>query len=474
MATGTTRNKVALAPGHSLMDWIRLGNSGSDLTGVGGKMLSISKSELAKHNKRTDAWLAIRGTVYNVTQYMDFHPGGVDELVRGIGTDATKLFSEIHAWVNYESILQKCVVGRLVNEELFKLPDILKAATDVPESDLNMDWFQQLGFLCFVFYTKTPYPEVSITLKQPNEFRFVLNGKTRCITLHKNVNWPCVVKIVADIGKVQVKLIKKVLGLWPTFGIISTTRNIQIDYWKCELLDSFNVTHNTKFLLFKYEHNLYNHIYPGRHIYIKANVNGHVVSRPYTPVVPLVETTEYGKISEDTLCLLVKSYPNGKLSRHLCSLSQGDSIEVSRPQGSFECWTSKTNLILLAAGTGITPMLPIIWNALHSSIKNYNITLLFFNKKETCIIWKKYLDQKSAAYLSRLTVHYILSEEENSKGDTRGHIDENVIIKYFPSLHNDLKNEYAVCICGPSGFNKLCEKLVIQQGYKKDDYFVFG
>lgn len=67
---------------------------------------------------------------------------------------------QIHAWVNYESILQKCIVGRLVNEELFKLPNILKAATDVSENDLNMDWFQQLGFLCFVFYTKTPYPEV--------------------------------------------------------------------------------------------------------------------------------------------------------------------------------------------------------------------------------------------------------------------------------------------------------------------------
>lgn len=96
---------------------------------------------------------------------------------------------------------------------------------------------------------------------------------------------------------------------------------------------------------------------------------GHNVSRPYTPVCPLVETAEYGHISEDTLCLLVKTYPNGKLSQHLCSLHQGDSIEVSRPQGSFECWTSKTNLILLAAGTGITPMIPIIWNALHSSIK---------------------------------------------------------------------------------------------------------
>lgn len=93
------------------------------------------------------------------------------------------------------------------------------------------------------------------------------------------------------------------------------------------------------------------------------------MSRPYTPVLPLVESAEYGPISKNTLCLLVKNYPNGTLSQHLCSLNQGDTIEVSRPQGLFECWTSKTNLILLAAGTGITPMISIIWNALHSSIK---------------------------------------------------------------------------------------------------------
>lgn len=115
---------------------------------------------------------------------------------------------------------------------------------------------------------------MSVSLRQSNEFLFVLNGKTRCITLNKNVNWPCVVKIVADIGKVQVKFTKKVLGLWSTFGTISTAKNIQIDYWKCKLFDSYDVTHNVKFLLFKYEHNVYNHVYPGRHVYIKANVNG--------------------------------------------------------------------------------------------------------------------------------------------------------------------------------------------------------
>lgn len=51
MATGNPRNKVTLKPGFSLVGWIRLTNSGEDLTGTGGKRFSVSKSELAKHNK---------------------------------------------------------------------------------------------------------------------------------------------------------------------------------------------------------------------------------------------------------------------------------------------------------------------------------------------------------------------------------------------------------------------------------------
>lgn len=62
--TGNPRNKTALAPGHSLMDWIRLGNSGVDLTGVGGVQRVVTLSELANHNKQTDAWIAICGLYF--------------------------------------------------------------------------------------------------------------------------------------------------------------------------------------------------------------------------------------------------------------------------------------------------------------------------------------------------------------------------------------------------------------------------
>ena len=60
---GNPRNKVALKQGRSLMDWIRLTNSGVDLTGTGGKLRDVSLEELSRHNKRHDAWLAIRGSL---------------------------------------------------------------------------------------------------------------------------------------------------------------------------------------------------------------------------------------------------------------------------------------------------------------------------------------------------------------------------------------------------------------------------
>lgn len=49
---------------------------------------------------------------------MKFHPGGVDQLMRGAGKDkeGEKLFNEIHPWVSWENMLGECLVGILVSE----------------------------------------------------------------------------------------------------------------------------------------------------------------------------------------------------------------------------------------------------------------------------------------------------------------------------------------------------------------------
>lgn len=52
--------------------------------------------------------------VYNVTPYFNYHPGGIDELMRGAGIDATALFDEVHRWVNIELMLAKACIGELI------------------------------------------------------------------------------------------------------------------------------------------------------------------------------------------------------------------------------------------------------------------------------------------------------------------------------------------------------------------------
>ena len=38
---------------------------------------------------------SVAGNVYNITAYVDFHPGGSAELMRGAGIDCSELFDEV-------------------------------------------------------------------------------------------------------------------------------------------------------------------------------------------------------------------------------------------------------------------------------------------------------------------------------------------------------------------------------------------
>ena len=52
----------------------------------------LSANEVSKHNSEQDCWLIIENGVYNVTQYIELHPGGRDRIISNCGTDATQPF----------------------------------------------------------------------------------------------------------------------------------------------------------------------------------------------------------------------------------------------------------------------------------------------------------------------------------------------------------------------------------------------
>jgi len=56
----------------------------------------ISLDEIAKHNKKDDAWLVVNGDVLDVTGFIDNHPGGVQAIMAMVGKDATADWNAIH------------------------------------------------------------------------------------------------------------------------------------------------------------------------------------------------------------------------------------------------------------------------------------------------------------------------------------------------------------------------------------------
>lgn len=50
--------------------------------------------QVQNHNKPDDVWIVLHNKVYDVTKYLEDHPGGSAILIEVAGTDATEAFEE--------------------------------------------------------------------------------------------------------------------------------------------------------------------------------------------------------------------------------------------------------------------------------------------------------------------------------------------------------------------------------------------
>ncbi|KAK7924757.1 FMN-dependent dehydrogenase-domain-containing protein [Apiospora marii] len=57
----------------------------------------VTVSELSCHNKKGDCWLAVHRKVWDLTDFVDEHPGGAEILLQCAGTNATRVYDEVHA-----------------------------------------------------------------------------------------------------------------------------------------------------------------------------------------------------------------------------------------------------------------------------------------------------------------------------------------------------------------------------------------
>ncbi|GAA4002245.1 ferredoxin--NADP reductase [Comamonas faecalis] len=99
----------------------------------------------------------------------------------------------------------------------------------------------------------------------------------------------------------------------------------------------------------------------------------------------------------------VKRVQGGRGSNWVCDqLRVGDSIEVMAPAGVFTPRRLEGDFLLLAGGSGITPVYSILRTALHHG--EGRITLLYANRDERSVIFREELNALAAAYPTRLQV----------------------------------------------------------------------
>ncbi|KAH8886580.1 oxidoreductase [Thozetella sp. PMI_491] len=66
----------------------------------------ITRSEVEQHRSRQSCWVIINDHVYDVTEFVDEHPGGANVILRYAGKDATEAFEPLHPSDTLERHLQ--------------------------------------------------------------------------------------------------------------------------------------------------------------------------------------------------------------------------------------------------------------------------------------------------------------------------------------------------------------------------------
>lgn len=74
----------------------------------------FSTEEVAKHTSSNDCWIIHKGKVYDVTKFLEQHPGGEEVLLDVAGRDATSEFEDVGHSDEAINMMKDYLIGELV------------------------------------------------------------------------------------------------------------------------------------------------------------------------------------------------------------------------------------------------------------------------------------------------------------------------------------------------------------------------
>lgn len=74
---------------------------------------NYTADQVYEHRTEDDCWVTYRGRVYDITQYLDWHPAGKDIMRPFFGYDITEACNVAHSWVGIHKMLEPLHIGML-------------------------------------------------------------------------------------------------------------------------------------------------------------------------------------------------------------------------------------------------------------------------------------------------------------------------------------------------------------------------
>ncbi len=187
---------------------------------------------------------------------------------------------------------------------------------------------------------------------------------------------------------------------------------------------------------------------PGQHVNLSTEIDGAKVTRSYSLVEPAR--------ADGLLAITVKVIEGGKLSRHLAESAQiGDVFELGQAFGDMTLPSvPKQPLVLLAAGSGITPLMALT-RALAAQGMPQPLSLVYWarRREELCFVDEL---RELARRHPDFRLQFMLTRQAAEAADEgEGRISDTVL----SSLAGTLAQAQAMA-CGPGGFVQAARTLL--------------
>ncbi|MCM1975996.1 1,2-phenylacetyl-CoA epoxidase subunit PaaE [Streptomyces sp. G1] len=197
---------------------------------------------------------------------------------------------------------------------------------------------------------------------------------------------------------------------------------------------------------------------PGQSLTLRREIDGRDERRSYSICTPVGSAPRIG----------VRVVPGGLFSSWLVNgLRPGDTVEVMAPTGNFTPdLTVPGHHVLIAAGSGITPMISIAESVLAADSRS-RVTLFYGNRRSGTVMFADELADLKDLYPSRFQLAHVLSREPREAEVLSGRLDADRLSTLIDGLV-EVSTADHWWLCGPHGMVRDAQRVLDGLGVPAD------